>query len=237
MKIAPKAQARLTGALYLVIMVAALFSELAVRSTLIVSANASVTASNILGAETLFRFSGALDIFTYVADVAIAGLLYELTRPAGQYLASVAAFFRLAYSAMAGVLCFYSFSALDILHGQGLEAFTRPEQQAMALSQLHLRSTGFVVALVFFGVHLLLIGLLIIRSRYFPAWIGLLIVLAGSGYIINSFMALLLPNLDLGPWLLLPGLVGEGALTLWLLIIGVKETECTPPPSTTVISY
>lgn len=225
MKIAPKTQARLTGALYFVIMVAALFSEIAVRGALIISGDASATASNILGAEPLFRLGGGLDILTYVADVAIAALLYELTKPAGQYLASAAAFFRLAYSAMAGVLCFYSFSALGVLHGHGLEAFTQTQQQAMALSQLQLRETGFAVALIFFGVHLLLLGLLVIKSRYFPAWIGALLLVAGSGYIVNSFFDLLLPSLALGPWLLLPGLVGEGALTFWLLAIGLNETK------------
>ena len=58
------------------------------------------------------------------------------------------------------------------------------------------------------------IGVLLIRSRYLPAWIGALLLLSGAGYIANSAADLLMPSLDLGPWLLLPGLVGEGALTL-----------------------
>ena len=150
MERSPGVQARLTGALYLIIMAAAMYGEIAVRGSLIVGGDANATARHILAAEPLFRLGGALDVLTYVCDVAIAALLFLLTKPAGSYLATTAAAFRLAYSAMAGVLCFYSFSALGILHGQGLEAFTASQRAAMALSQLHLREVGFVIALIFF---------------------------------------------------------------------------------------
>jgi len=223
MTTAPKAQARIAGGLYLVIMVAALFSEIAARGALIVDTDASVTARNILANEGLFRLGGVLDILTYCCDVAVAALLYQLTKPAGPHLATVAAFFRLAYAAMAGALCFFWFGALGTLQGHGLDAFTLSQQQAMAFSQLELRSTGFVVALIFFGFHLILLGALLIKSRYLPAWIGALLVLAGSCYIMNSLAILTVPSLSLGIWLLLPGFFSEKLLTLWLLFIGLNE--------------
>jgi Domain of unknown function (DUF4386) len=222
MSAAPKTTARLTGALYLLIIVAAMFCETQVRGTLIVGADAAKTAHNILANESLFRLGGALDIVTYLADVAVAALLYQLTKPAGKTLALVAAYFRLAYSAMAGVLCIFWFGALRILDGDGLAALAPETQQALALAQLQLRSTGFVVALIFFGVHIFLLGALLIRARYLPAWIGVLLLIAGGGYIINSFAALLAPTLDTGVWLLLPGFVAELSLALWLLVVGLN---------------
>lgn len=225
MRAAPKREARLTGALYLVIMAAALYTEIAVRGALIVGGDAAATARNILGAEPLFRLGIVLDVVTYVCDVAVAALLFVLTKPAGMGLALTAAAFRLVYSAMAGVLCFLSFSALAVLHGGGLGALTSDQQQAIAYSQLKLRDVGFVIALIFFAAHLLLLGALLIKSRYLPAWIGVLLVLAGAGYLINSLADLLAPTVSLGPWLLLPGLVGEGALTLWLLIVGLNAKK------------
>ena len=225
MQTAPKAQARITGALYLVIMASALFTEMAVRGALIVGGDAAATAHNILAAEPLFRLGGGLDVLTYLCDVVVAALLYGLTKPAGKSLALVAAFLRLAYSAVAIVLCVFHFGALSVLHGAGLSALSQDQLHALAFSLLKLRSTGFVVALILFGAHLLALGLLLIRSRYLPGWIGALLMLAGVGYIANSAADLLLPTLDLGPWLLLPGLVGEGALTLWLLIIGLNAAK------------
>ena len=73
-------------------------------------------------------------------------------------------------------------------------------------------------------MHIALLGILVVKSRYLPTWIGALLVLAGGGYVINSGVILLFPALSLGPWLLLPGFIGEGALALWLLIVGLNET-------------
>ena len=229
MKTAPKVQARLTGALYLTIMVAAMFSEFAVRGALVVSGNAAATAHNILASEPLYRVGGGLDLLTYLCDVAVAALLYTLTKPAGETLALAAAFVRVTYSAMAGTLCFFYFGAVSVLHGAGAQALSDGQIQAAAYSLIKLRSTGFVVALVFFGLHLLLLGGLLIKARYFPTWIGALLLLAGCGYLINSFAQLLYPALSIGPWLLLPGLVGEGALTIWLLAVGVDESKWSAP--------
>lgn len=92
MTTAPKLQARLTGALYLVIMVAPLFSEIGARGALFVNGDAAATARNILASETLYRLGGALDILTYCRDVALAALLYQLTKAAGPHLASCVEF-------------------------------------------------------------------------------------------------------------------------------------------------
>lgn len=223
MKATPKAHARLAGALYLVIMVAALFSEIVVRGALIDNSDAAATARNILANEKLYRFGGILDIITYCCDIAVAGLLYQLTSPIGSHLASVTAFFRLAYAAMAGILCFYWFGAIGILGSSSLGGLSLDQQQALALSQLDLRNTGFVVALVFFGIHLMLLGALFIKALYFPTWLGILLVMAGACYVANSVTILALPTVSLGIWLLLPGFFSEKLLTLWLLIFGLKE--------------
>jgi hypothetical protein len=104
-----------------------------------------------------------------------------------------------------------------------LKAFA-PEQLA-ALSYLSMRmdSHGFGFGLIFFGCGCLVLGYLIRRSGYLPWILGALIQLAGACYLVNSFALILAPSLAsaLFPVILLPPLVGETSLALWLLVKGV----------------
>lgn len=220
-----KARARLAGLLYLVLMAAAMFAEAGVRGNLIVSGDAAATARNILAQEGLFRLGGAADLLSFVCDTALAGLLYGLLKPAGPGLALQAAIFRIVYSALAASLTFSLFVVPAILHGAGLGAFTPPQVQALAMVMLKLHSAGYNIALVFFGIHVVLIGALTVRAPYLPSWLGWLLALAGACYLVNSGVNLLAPRYSLYPFILLPGLVAEGALTLWLLIAGVNAAK------------
>ena len=86
---------------------------------------------------------------------------------------------------------------------------------------LFVRATSHINPLVLFGFYCLLVGYLILNSTFLPRFLGVLMVLAGL-----SWLTFLSPQLakSLSPFNFLPGIVGEGALTLWLLVKGV-DTE------------
>jgi hypothetical protein len=86
------------------------------------------------------------------------------------------------------------------------------------LSILHLAPSN-PNPLVFFGFYCLLIGYLILRSTFLPRILGALMVFAGLGWL--TFLSPPLANY-LSPYIFIPGLLGEGALTLWLLVVGVN---------------
>ncbi len=78
--------------------------------------------------------------------------------------------------------------------------------------------------MVFFGAQIISIGYLITRSTLIPRILGVLLLLGGSSYIINSFTNFLSPGLGahLSPFIVPVAILGEGALTLWLLVKGVR---------------
>ena len=76
--------------------------------------------------------------------------------------------------------------------------------------------------LVFFGFYCLLIGYLIFRSTFLPQTLGVLMAFAGLGWL--TFLSSPLANY-LSPYNMVPGLLGEGSLTLWLLVVGVNEQK------------
>ena len=80
-------------------------------------------------------------------------------------------------------------------------------------------ATSSLNPLVFFGCYCLLIGYLILRSTFLPRLLGVLMVLGGVGW--QTFVSPTLSNY-LSPYNMAPGIIGEAALTVWLLAVGVN---------------
>jgi hypothetical protein len=85
-----------------------------------------------------------------------------------------------------------------------------------------LRAQASNIGIVFFGFYCLLIGYLIFRSTFLPRILGVLMALAGLGWL--TFLSPPLANY-LSPYNLAPGLLGEGSLTLWLPVAGVNTAK------------
>lgn len=83
------------------------------------------------------------------------------------------------------------------------------------------RTTPFPInSLVYFGFYCLLIGYLIFKSTFLPRILGVGMALAGLGWL--TFASAGLAKF-LAPYNSIPGIVGEGALTLWLVVMSVNE--------------
>ncbi|HER09899.1 MAG TPA: DUF4386 domain-containing protein [Bacteroides sp.] len=221
--------ARITGILYLLIIILAGFSQGYVRSGLIVSGDTTATAANIMASEGLFRIGFATDLTAFMMDAVVAILLYVLLRPVNKTLSLIAASFRLlAHPAIAGLNLLNHIAAVQLLGDAGPAAFFETEQlHSLVTFFLDRHHHGYLIAGAFFGVHLLLLGYLLFKSDLFPGILGILIALAGLGYLIESFGDFLFPgNEEVLGWIVgVSAAVGELSLTLWLLIKGVRVRQ------------
>jgi hypothetical protein len=221
----PRPVARTAGVLYLVIFTFGLFSELYVRGTLVDPASPAATAANITDSAGLFRLGFAADTVMVLSDVAVAVLLYVLLRPVSRTLSALAAAFRLTQSAVLGSVLLAQFAALIVLDPDGAGAVLgTDDRDAMVALAMAVHSYGYLIALVFFAAHLLLLAHLLIRSSWFPSWLGVIVGVAGVGYAADSFGFFLLPGYDgtLSPVLLAPAVIAEFSMIAWLLIKGVR---------------
>tara|TARA_R110002094_G_scaffold78388_2_gene84721 strand:+ start:1058 stop:1762 length:705 start_codon:yes stop_codon:yes gene_type:complete len=216
-------RARTAGLLYLAIIACGMFAEAAVRSQLVVTDDPEATAHNVVGCSGLFRSALLADLVMMLCDVAVTVLLYQLLRPLSRTLSLLAAAFHMTQTAVIALNLLNMFLALHILGGTSYTDALRIEQQhAIAMLLLHAHKYGYVIGLAFFGVGTLIIAYLACKARPIPRTIGVLLGLAGTGYLADCITFLALPGYDgsASPILLAPALLAELAFAIWLLAKG-----------------
>ncbi|MHB8869132.1 MAG: DUF4386 domain-containing protein [Thermoleophilia bacterium] len=221
----PQVYARAAGLIYLAIAIIAPFAEFFVRQGLIVLGDVSATAQNIVASESLFRAGFAADLVVFVIEVALAAVLYVLLRPVSRTLALVTSFARLAMATILGFNLLNMFTGLQLLTApEYATAFDEGQRQALAYVFLSAQSYGYDLGMVFFGLHLVVLGYLVYRSSFLPRILGILLVVSALGYLANSFTAFLAPEYTetLAVVVVVAAVIGELPLTLWLLIKGVN---------------
>jgi hypothetical protein len=220
-------QAAIVAGVGLLIMtIVAPFAEFSVRQGLIVPGDAATTARNIMADELLFRLAICLYLIVAMLDVVIAWALYIFLKPVNKGLSLLMAWFRVVYAAILAVVLLNFVIALQLLSGADyLAVFETDQLQALMMLFLNAFGYGWDLGLVIFGLHLLLLGYLIYKSGYIPKILGILLVIASFGYLIDSFGKLLSPTYDLN--IALFTFIGEVLLVFWLLIKGAR----LPDPS------
>lgn len=224
--ISVRLEARIAGALYLLVILLGGFAEIGVREGLVKAGDPGATASAIIAHQHLFRLGFAAEMVTNVIAIPLTLIMYRLLAPAGRFAVLLAVALDLTQNTVNAVNAWTQFAPLTLLSGSpDLAAIPHAELAALARLALKWHDVGFQIGLTFFGFALMIYGAVIFRSGYFPRLIGLLYGFAGACYLLGSYAFFLAPNLPVFPWVLYGCLVGEGALALWLLIVGVNEAK------------
>jgi len=213
--------ARIVGALYLLTILAGIFSAGFVSGKLVVNGDAAATAANILTHRGLFQLGFAVYLIEMACQIAITALFYDLLKPAGRSVSLVAAFLGLTGGIIKTFSRLFFIAPLFILGGAHyLSVFSAEQLQALALLFLKVNDRGAGIALVFFGFYALLTGYLIIKSTFLPRILGVLSVVGGLGW-----LTFLYPPLGsrLFPFIAIFAILGAASLIFWLLVFGVNE--------------
>ncbi|MBN1820070.1 MAG: DUF4386 domain-containing protein [Prolixibacteraceae bacterium] len=214
-----KTNARTAGVLYLIVILAGLFSELFVRSGIIVPGDAMATAEKIAKNELLFRFGFISDLIMAISDVGLALLFYLLLKSVNQGISLLAAFFRLAQATVIGInLLNYYLPLLLLGDDFYLNSFSGEQLNSLSLLFLNAHSYGYLISGVFFGISCILLGILIFKAEYFPKWLGILVSSAGISYLIDCFVSFLFPELSSTSEILVMTVAVVSELTLCLFL-------------------
>jgi hypothetical protein len=221
----PRQLARIAGGLYLINIVGGAFAITVVPAMLAVQGDAAATAHNIQTHELLYRAGLAAHLVVTVTNVPLAVIFYELFKVVSRRLALLDAFFILVGTTIEAAGLVNQFAPLVLLGtGAYTSALPPPQLQALAYLPGDLSHIDYTIHTVFFGFDIICMAYLVLRSTFLPRAIGVLLAIDGLAYLIYSFTDILAPQLaaELVPWIQLPALTGEGALCLWLLVVGVN---------------
>ncbi|MCB2223705.1 MAG: DUF4386 domain-containing protein [Actinobacteria bacterium] len=214
-------RARAAGILYLLLVLVGPFALLLGRSAMLVPDDAAATVANIVEKEGLFRMGMTAEVAIILIEVVLTALLYTITRPVSRSLSMAAMLARYGMVIVMAVSLATGFLALAAADGAGyLAGFDAAGQGSLAAMFLEageylITAWGFL-----FGIHLVLLGHLVRRSGFFPAVLGVLLMVAGAGYLLESFGAILWTGGEsiLATVVIVLAIPGELGFPLWLLI-------------------
>lgn len=216
--------ARVAGALYLSLAVTAPFSLIYIPNKLYVRGNATATASNILAHETLFRLGIVTDLITTVIFIFVVMALYRLLNGVNKSHASLMVILALISVPISFLGVVNEVAALTLMHGADfLSIFDKRQLDALAMLFLGVRHNTILVNEIFWGLWLFPFGVLVMRSRFLPRILGVLLIVNGFAYVAVTLTELLLPTYAsvVNRVATIPE-TGELWIMLWLLIKGAK---------------
>ena len=219
----PKQTARLAGWLYFLLIPFGYFGVLYVSSVLVVPGDMATTISNIAASEGMYRLSMASALIMNIVSVLLVLVLYKLLKPVDKNMAGLMLVFLLLGAGIAMLNELNHFVALVFSNTGALTAFTPEQSQYFVGLFLDMYEFGSYIAAIFWGLWLLPLGYLIYKSNFLPKILGVLLVIAGVGYVVDSFMLFLAPQL--GITITDFTFIGEITITLWLLIKGIDEQQ------------
>lgn len=202
------------GVALLLIAVLAGVANFGALTPLITPGDAVKTAADIAASQPQFRLGVLCMLLAAILDVVVAAALLRILEPVNRMVAIAAAWFRIAYTAVFVVAISQLANVPNLLDSPDL-----------ALNAIEGYNTTWRIGLILFAAHLLLVGYLAFRAGFMPRWLGILVAIAGVGYLVDGVGTILVA--DYLPTISTVTFIGEVALIGWLLWKAIRATRRT----------
>ena len=222
-----KNTARLAGLFWFLSAVTGGFGLFYVRSNIIVPGDATVTAANIVASESLFRLAIVSSLLSQILLFFVGLTLFHLFKEVSKVLATVCLTSAMMTVAIAVVNMLNLFGALLVLsQADYLKVFSPEQLNAMAMILLRVaNSYGQGLLEIFWTPYFFSFGLLVIRSKFLPKILGILLMMMSVGFAINVFTKFLSPHFYPAIFTQLAmalGALGGIPTMLWLMVKGAN---------------
>jgi len=212
--------ARMAGLLYLIGSVTGVFGIL-YGPSLVVPGDPTATARNILMAAPLYRLSIVSALLDQIIFIFVVLLLYQLLNGVNRNMAVVMVIFLLVSVPIAMINELNNGAVLLLLQDpHSLTVIPAAQSHALVSFFLALHALGLNIAFLVGALWFFPMGYLVFTSGFLPRILGVLLIINGLAYLINSVVAMLLPDLNVN-LVTFTGWV-EVVFALWLLIRGIN---------------
>lgn len=209
--------ARITGLFYLGTIVTAIFGYFIIPAQIFDAGNAAATLNHLVERETLARLGIAMELGSLTFQALLALWLYRLFRPVDAFMAVAILVLGMVNAVtILGSTAFLA-TALNVALDPSLGG-TAATAQLMYV----LRGNVWQVVSVFFGLWLIPMGFLVLRSAWMPRLMGWLLMVGGVGYVLNTFIVYLFPDAASIAAVLVWPTVSEFWMAGYLLVKGVR---------------
>lgn len=225
---------RLCGLLYLLLIISGVFGLMVIPSQLVDWQNPAATVANIQQQEGLFRLGLGLGLVCYTLFLLLGLALCHLFRDVASWLTRALLAFVLVGTVIGFLTMVSNMNVLVMLSGESyLQSMPAAVLEAQVMAQLASVGAIYKMGNIFWGLWLLPFGLLILRSRLLPGFLGVLLVLACCDYLLQFVMKVVLDVTDIPSFLSLPSMVGEFGVCLWMLLAGTWGAQRRQAPALT----
>jgi len=221
---APEAQryARLAGILLLISVIAGGYGESYIPAKLLAPTDIAETSRRVASSLGLLRTSFAAYLIEAACDLTLTAIFYVLLRPVSRPLSLIILCFGLFSTATYAVSeIVYFVASLPYSDADMIKVLSPEIRQTITYVSLTVFGYIFVLFTGFYGLAEILRGYLIVRSRYLPAWLGILVALGGAGFLAKNIVFLAAPQHD-SMLFVLPTLIAMLTTAFWLLIKGIN---------------
>lgn len=220
----PNKIARLAGFLYLLLVPLGVFGILYVPNAITVPGDVAATVSNIRANELVVWLSIVSALLTQVVNIFVVVYLYQLLKPVNKNYAALMVIFILVAVPIAMFNELNHVAVLLLLSDAGyLSAFSTEQLHALVPVLLDLHEYGVNIAGIFWGLWLLPMGYLVIKSNFMPKFIGIFLIIGCIGYLIDFVTFFVFP--EFGIVVSEFTFMGEILIMFWLLIKGVDVKQ------------
>ncbi len=219
-----KQLAKISGIAYLMIFLAGFYANFAVLESLIDRTSESITTLNFINNHSQFGYGLVGFVVMLFFDLVLVWSLYGLTKSVSKKSSYLASLFRFIHALLFSMALFDLYLIYELIvkvdYSLGLE-----NKVAMLIQEF---DTLWTVGLIFFGIHLIVLGYLAIKSPQIPKALGVLLLLGALGYITDGIAKLFMTNYSnfkdvFEMVVLIPSVISEFSLTVWLLIMGFNK--------------
>lgn len=217
-------KARYAGFLYLLMALIAPIGLIYVPGKLIVMGDAAATADKIRASGSLLRIGIGSELFHQIVFIFLILALFRLFKAVNERHATVMVILAITSVPIVILSSLNEIAALILVSGADfLSAFDKRQLDGLAYFFLRWHGEGINVASIFWGLWLFPFAMLVIRSGFIPRVLGVLMMIAGAGYLVDSTTAILLPQYEhqVGNVAMILAF-GELPIIFWLLIWGAK---------------
>jgi hypothetical protein len=220
-----KKLARQAGLLYLVMALTAPYAHMYVPSKIYLREDSIATTNNILNYEFLFRTCIVANLVEVIFLLLLGMTLYRLFSKVNLQLSRLLMIFIVVQVPIVFLLAAFKIAALMIAKGEITPTFFPGNVADVTMLFLKLNEYGMVALEVLWGLWLIPFGMLAHRSRFIPRFLGVLLMLGGAGYVIDSLTFMLIPQYASYTRMLALVFSGTGEISilLWFLVKGVKS--------------